>query len=86
MERLYKINKESVNMEKDNKVRINISVDKETEAKLKEIAKNAHCSVSQWVTDRVWAYENEHQQLIRLLEYQCRLMDKGYIDDLKKDK
>ena len=37
------------------KVRTNISVDEETMAKLKELAASQHLSVSQWVTNQVWA-------------------------------
>ena len=36
------------------KVRRNISVDLDTNEELKELAKEAHTNVSQWITDQVW--------------------------------
>lgn len=36
------------------KVRRNISVDSETNEKLKELAETEHTNVSQWITDQVW--------------------------------
>ncbi len=36
------------------KVRINVSIDEETNQRLKELAAKGHTSVSQWVSDRVW--------------------------------
>ncbi len=39
------------------KVRRNISVDKDTNEKLKKLAKKAHSSISQWITDQVWKKE-----------------------------
>ncbi len=36
------------------KVRLNISVDEETDKKLRQFAAESHTTVSQWITDRVW--------------------------------
>lgn len=36
------------------KKRVNISLDIETIEKLKELAKNSHRTVSQWITDKIW--------------------------------
>lgn len=36
------------------KVRRNISVDLETNEKLKRLAKKSHRNVSQWITEQVW--------------------------------
>ena len=36
------------------KVRLNISVDEETDRKLRQFAAESHTTVSQWITDRVW--------------------------------
>lgn len=36
------------------KKRLNISLDEETAEKLKELAKNSHKNMSQWITDKVW--------------------------------
>ncbi len=45
------------------KVRINISIDEETNEKLRELAEKKHTNVSQWITDRVWeAAEKEDRK------------------------
>ena len=36
------------------KVRISVSVDEETNEKLRELAAKGHTNVSQWISDRVW--------------------------------
>jgi predicted transcriptional regulator len=36
------------------KKRLNISLDEETAEKLKELAKDSHKNMSQWITDKVW--------------------------------
>ncbi len=36
------------------KIRRNISVDLETNEKLKKLAKKSHRNVSQWITEQVW--------------------------------
>ena len=36
------------------KVRLNISVDEETDKRLRQFAAESHTTVSQWITDRVW--------------------------------
>ena len=40
-------------------IRRNISLDEKTDEKLKELALNAHTSVSQWITDCVWEKAND---------------------------
>lgn len=37
------------------KKRINISLDEDTVNAIKELAKQSHRNVSQWITDKVWA-------------------------------
>ena len=45
------------------KVRISVSLDEETNAKLKELAARSHTNVSQWVTNKVWeASEKEDKK------------------------
>ena len=44
------------------KVRINISVDEETDKQLRHLAAYAHTTVSQWITDRVWEKEREKEK------------------------
>ena len=44
------------------KQRMNISVDSETYKKLKQLAENAHKSVSQWITDKVWEADSSPNQ------------------------
>lgn len=41
------------------RVRRNISVDLETNEKLKKLAKKAHSNISQWITAQVWAETNK---------------------------
>lgn len=41
------------------KKRVNISLDEETAERIKELAKESHRNVSQWITDAVW---NEKKQ------------------------
>ena len=36
------------------KVRISVSLDEDTNQKLKELAAKNHTNVSQWVTNKVW--------------------------------
>lgn len=43
------------------KVRLNISVDEETDKKLRQFAAESHTTVSQWITDRVWEKEKEQR-------------------------
>ena len=44
------------------RVRINISLDPETEAKLREIAEKYHTTASQWITDRIWEFDRKEQK------------------------
>lgn len=39
------------------RVRRNISVDSETNEKLKQLAKKSHSNISQWITAQVWKKE-----------------------------
>ncbi len=43
------------------KGKVNVSLDTETIEKLKELAKDSHTTVSQWITDRVWEKSKEKQ-------------------------
>ena len=43
------------------KVRLNISVDEETDKKLRHFAAESHTTVSQWITDRVGEIEKEQR-------------------------
>ncbi len=52
----------------DKKLRMNISVDPETNAKLREFAKTGHTTVSQWITDRVWEKVEEKETAERLIK------------------
>ena len=45
------------------RVRINISLDPETEAKLREIAEKNHTTSSQWITDRIWEYVRNEEKV-----------------------
>ncbi len=45
------------------KLRINISIDSETDAKLREFAAKGHTTVSQWIIDRVWEKVEEQERL-----------------------
>ena len=44
------------------KGRINVSLDEDTIAKLKEIAGESHTTVSQWITDRVWEADEKRRE------------------------
>lgn len=52
----------------DKKLRLNISLDPETNAKLREFAKTGHTTVSQWITDRVWEKAEEKEMTERILK------------------
>ncbi len=43
------------------RVRINISLDPETEAKLREFAEKYHTTASQFLTDRIWEFDRKEQ-------------------------
>lgn len=44
------------------RVRINISLDPETEAKLREFADKYHTTASQFITDRIWEFDRKEQE------------------------
>lgn len=44
------------------KKRLNISLDEETAEKLKELAKDSHKNMSQWITDKVWETANGQEK------------------------
>ena len=48
------------------KVRRNISVDLDTNEKLKELAETEHTNVSQWITKQVWIKIKEFELLNRV--------------------
>jgi len=50
------------------KKRINISIDEETYVKLKQISDQLHTTASQFITDRIWEYDRDREQL-RMLKY-----------------
>ena len=55
------------------KLRISISLDEETNQKLKELAMKNHTNVSQWVTDRIWeaadvSEEKDYQKKSRVAQ------------------
>ena len=58
------------------KLRINISIDNETDAMLREFAKEGHTTVSQWITDRVWEKVEERERSMRILEREIANKDK----------
>ncbi len=50
------------------KKRMNISIDYETAEHLRNLADNAHKSMSQWITDAVWEAEDKSTKLRRIVE------------------
>ena len=58
------------------KLRINISIDNETDAMLREFAKEGHTTVSPWITDRVWEKVEERERSMRILEREIANKDK----------
>lgn len=44
------------------KVRINISLDEETDRRLRELASDSHTTISQWITDRVWEKDKSEEK------------------------
>ncbi len=45
------------------RVRINISLDPDTEAKLRELAEKNHTTASQFLTDRIWEYVRNEEKV-----------------------
>ena len=52
--KMYNIHKVVIERKNTMKRRLNISLDEETAEKLKELAKDSHKNMSQWITDKVW--------------------------------
>lgn len=52
--KMYNIQKVVIERKSTMKRRLNISLDEETAEKLKELAKDSHKNMSQWITDKVW--------------------------------
>lgn len=52
--KMYNIQKVVIERKNTMKRRLNISLDEETAEKLKELAKDSHKNMSQWITDKVW--------------------------------
>ena len=44
------------------KVKVNLSLEDDTAEKLKQLAKESHKTVSQWVTDKVWEAEKMREK------------------------
>lgn len=52
--KMYNIQKVVIERKNTMKRRLNISLDEETAAKLKELADSSHKNMSQWITDKIW--------------------------------
>lgn len=52
--KMYNMQKVVIERKNTMKRRLNISLDEETAEKLKELAKDSHKNMSQWITDKVW--------------------------------
>lgn len=52
--KVYNIQKVVIERKNTMKRRLNISLDEETAAKLKELADSSHKNMSQWITDKIW--------------------------------
>lgn len=52
--KMYNIQKVVIERKNTMKRRLNISLDEETAEKLKELAKDSHKNMSQWITDKIW--------------------------------